>query len=181
MEILPLNGLRGNTSFQKQLQELFLKISRNSQETTCARVFFNKVADLRSATLLKKRLWHRCFPVSFEKFLRTSFSIEHLWRLRLLSLWYIYPKHISFLSNSWQTLTNLVCSSMIQSYDSECGFLSRSHTISKDPRLANNIFNFVIDCHELKVNSVETLPAIFKIQSIWKRYILLNKLCISLW
>ena len=25
---------------------------------------------LRSATLLKKRLWHRCFPVNFAKFLR---------------------------------------------------------------------------------------------------------------
>ena len=37
------------------------------------------------ATLLKKRLWHRCFPVNFEKFLRTPFLIEHLW-LRLLSI-----------------------------------------------------------------------------------------------
>ena len=26
---------------------------------------------LRSATLLKKRLWHKCFPVNFAKFLRT--------------------------------------------------------------------------------------------------------------
>ena len=25
------------------------------------------------ATLLKKRLWRRCFPVNFEKFLRTPF------------------------------------------------------------------------------------------------------------
>ena len=24
-------------------------------------------------TLLKKRLWHRCYPVNFAKFLRTSF------------------------------------------------------------------------------------------------------------
>ena len=28
----------------------------------------------RPATLLKKRLWHRCFPVNFAKFLRTPFS-----------------------------------------------------------------------------------------------------------
>ena len=34
-------------------------------------LFFNKFASLRSATLLKKRLWHRCFPVNFVKFLRT--------------------------------------------------------------------------------------------------------------
>ena len=39
----------------------------------CQSFFFNKVAGLRPATLLKKRLWHRCFPVNFTKFLRTPF------------------------------------------------------------------------------------------------------------
>ena len=39
---------------------------------------FNKVADLRPATLLKKRLWHRCFPVNFANFLRTPVFVEHL-------------------------------------------------------------------------------------------------------
>ena len=34
---------------------------------------FNKVAGLRPATLLKKKLWHRRFPVNFVKFLRTPF------------------------------------------------------------------------------------------------------------
>ena len=46
--------------------------------------FFNKVASLGPATLLKKRPWHRCFPVNFAKFLRTPFSIEHLWWLLLI-------------------------------------------------------------------------------------------------
>ena len=32
----------------------------------------------KPATLLKKRLCHRCFPVNFEKFLRTPFFTEHL-------------------------------------------------------------------------------------------------------
>ena len=44
-------------------KKVFLKVSQNSQENTCARVSF-----LRHATLLKKTLWHRCFPVSFERF-----------------------------------------------------------------------------------------------------------------
>ena len=44
----------------------------------CQRVFFNKIAGFRPATLLKKTLWHRCFPVNFEKFLRTPFFAEHL-------------------------------------------------------------------------------------------------------
>ena len=38
---------------------------------------------LRPATLFKKILWHRCFPMNFAKFLRTSFFIEHLWWLLL--------------------------------------------------------------------------------------------------
>ena len=37
----------------------------------CQDLYFNKVAGLRP--LLKKRLWHRCFPVNFGKFLRTPF------------------------------------------------------------------------------------------------------------
>ena len=40
-------------------------------------------AGLRPATLLKKRLWHRCFPVNLAKFLRTPFFIEDLWWLLL--------------------------------------------------------------------------------------------------
>ena len=35
--------------------------------------FLNKVAGLSPATLLKKRLWHRCFPLNFAKFSRTPF------------------------------------------------------------------------------------------------------------
>ena len=44
---------------QKQPPEAFCKkmCPQNSQENTCARDFFNKVAGLRPATLLKKRLW----------------------------------------------------------------------------------------------------------------------------
>ena len=45
----------------------------------CQSLFLNKVAGLKPATLLKKRLWHRCFPVYFTKFLRTPFFTEHLW------------------------------------------------------------------------------------------------------
>ena len=36
------------------------------------------VSALRPATLLRKSLWRRCFPVNFTKFLRTPFFIEHL-------------------------------------------------------------------------------------------------------
>ena len=39
----------------------------------CQSLFFNKVAGMKPATLLKKRLCHRCFSVNFAKFLRTPF------------------------------------------------------------------------------------------------------------
>ena len=47
---------------------------------------FNKIAGLKAkkrlqhqaCNLLKKRLWHRCFPVNFAKFLGVLFFIEHL-------------------------------------------------------------------------------------------------------
>ena len=59
--------------------EVFCKksILRNFAKFTgkqlCQSLFFNNVAGLRLATSLKKRLWRRCFPVNFVKFLRTPF------------------------------------------------------------------------------------------------------------
>ena len=38
----------------------------------CQSLSFKKVVVLGCATLLRKRLWNRCFPVNFAKFLRTS-------------------------------------------------------------------------------------------------------------
>ena len=50
---------------------MFLKISQNSQENTCARVSLLK--KLKKKFLFKKRLWYSCFPVNFAKFLRHLF------------------------------------------------------------------------------------------------------------
>ena len=71
-------------SKKKQPPEVFCEKSvlRNFTKFTgkhlCKGLFFNQVACLRPATLLKKRLWHRCFPVNFAAFLRTPFFTEHL-------------------------------------------------------------------------------------------------------
>ena len=67
------------TFFGSSRPELFCKKGVLRNFTTfkgkhlCQSLFFNKVAGLRPASLLKKRLWHRCFPVNFVKFLRTPF------------------------------------------------------------------------------------------------------------
>ena len=55
------------------VKKVFLEISQNSQENTCASVSFLIKLQAVPATLLKKRPWHRCFPVNFLKFLQ-----EHL-------------------------------------------------------------------------------------------------------
>ena len=54
-----------------------IRVVRNFAKFTgkklCQILFFNKVTGLRPATLFKKILWHRYFPVNFAKFLRTPF------------------------------------------------------------------------------------------------------------
>ena len=53
------------------VKKRLLEILQNSQEKTCARVSFLiklQASGLKPATLLKKRLWHRFFPVHFVKF-----------------------------------------------------------------------------------------------------------------
>ena len=91
---------------------MFLKMSQNSQENTCARVSFFK----KKSLLFKKRRWHRFIPVSFEIFLRTPFFIERLWWLLLkiakiiVSTRGMQPKEI-FIScvreTSWEMIREL--------------------------------------------------------------------------
>ena len=64
-------------------KNVFLEILQNSQKDICARVSFLIIYRRPPATLLKKRLLHRCFPVNFPKFLRTSFSQNTSGRLLL--------------------------------------------------------------------------------------------------
>ena len=63
--------------FQKQPPEVSYKercswkFCKILKKTPVPEPLFNKVAGLRLAILLKKRLWHSCFHVNFAKFLRT--------------------------------------------------------------------------------------------------------------
>ena len=76
---------------QKQAPEVFCKkgVLRNFVKFTGKHLR----QSLRPATLLKKRLWQRGFPVNFAKFLRTSFVTEHLRWLLL---------HICFSITIWK-------------------------------------------------------------------------------
>ena len=71
----------------------------------CRSLYFNKVAD---PTLLKQRLWHRYFPVTFAQFLRKPFLTEHLrWLLLymiiLVTLLLILKICLSVEINFWKT------------------------------------------------------------------------------
>ena len=74
-----VNSVSGMEIFtiQKQLPEALLKFKSKFHKihgkTPCQCLFFNKVAWLRPATLLKNRLRHSCFPVNFLIFLRIPF------------------------------------------------------------------------------------------------------------
>ena len=48
--------------------------SKFTRKHLCQSFFFNKFAGLRPATLLKKRLWHRCFPLNFCEISKNIFS-----------------------------------------------------------------------------------------------------------
>ena len=92
-------------SYRSSRPEVFCKkgVLENHAKFTrkhlCQSLFFNKVAFLRPATLLKKRLWHRCFPVNFAKFPRTPFLREYL-RWLLLDLKCLYFLNILKILNN---------------------------------------------------------------------------------
>ena len=64
------------------VKKVLLKLSQNSQENTCTRVFFNKIAGLRPATLLNKRFWQRCLPVNFENLFLWNTTGGCFWKFK---------------------------------------------------------------------------------------------------
>ena len=120
---------------------MFLEISQKSQKNTCARVASG--LQLEPTTLLKKRLWHRCFPVNFVKFLWTPFYLEHLWRLLLSRL--ILTKH-----NSRFHILN-ICAKMLRS--KVYSLLSRSLVLFT---LINRV-SILISCTKNLLKSIQVL------------------------
>ena len=81
------------------VEKVFKEIFKNSMENTCARVSF-----LIKNFIIKKRLWHRCFPVNFAKFLRTPSFTEHL-RWLLLKMRQFITKYKGYYK-MWLLLQN---------------------------------------------------------------------------
>ena len=69
------------------IKGVFRNFGKFTGKHLCQSVFFNKVAGLGPATLLKKRFWHRCFPVNVAKFLsKNNFFKNTSWQLLLYLL-----------------------------------------------------------------------------------------------
>ena len=73
-----------SNNLQKQPQEVFYKkdglknFAKLTGKYLRQSLLFNKVAGLRPATLLEKRLWHMCFHVNFAKILKNTYFEQHL-------------------------------------------------------------------------------------------------------
>ena len=77
----------------------------------CQSLFFNKVAGLEAYNFIKKRHWHRCFPVNFAKFLRTPFLQNTSGRLILNVTFLTIKSHVVILfahTKSATTVSNLI-------------------------------------------------------------------------
>ena len=85
-------------SMKKGVPRKFVKLTGKHQ---CQCLFFNKVADLRPGTLLKNKLWHGCFPVSFTNFLGIPFLQNTSGRLLLRVA---FRDVFRTLSNTWDVV-----------------------------------------------------------------------------
>ena len=68
-----LSNFKPTTLIRSSHPEVFCKkrvlkyFAKFSEKHLCQNLSFNKIPNLRSGTLLKKRLWRRCFPVNIAK------------------------------------------------------------------------------------------------------------------
>ena len=75
---------------------ILTKLAKFTGKHLCQRLFFNKVAGLSPATLLKKILQRWCFPVNFAKFLRTRF-LQNIPEQLLLELDFTFSSWLKIL------------------------------------------------------------------------------------
>ena len=87
------------------VKEVFLQISQNSQENTCARVSFLRKP--QACNFIKKETLAQVFSCEFCKISKNTFFIEHLWRLLLVlvSCGFIEEQH-------WQVFGKMIISNL---------------------------------------------------------------------
>ena len=92
-----MKDLSQNRSSHQRCSSKFRKFTEKHLHKS---LFLIKLQALGLQLYLKKRLWHRCFPVNSAKFWRTLFLIEHPWWLLLnLSASSCYLQDFTILQN----------------------------------------------------------------------------------
>ena len=95
-----------------------LKFSNIYRKTPGLESLFNKVAGLEARKSIKRRLQDKCFPVNIAKFLKTVFSIEHIWWLLPSGIetffQFVIHATLKFLKIVWNK-HNLMISSLVGS------------------------------------------------------------------
>ena len=110
----------------------------------CQSLFFNKVAGLMPATLLKKRPWNRCFPGNFAKFQIIPFLKEHLrWLLLCLDNCFTFASNSKFLfkSNYMKQKSYKFNTTIKRLFSMDFSILSTRHqnTVVRNTRIYNVI------------------------------------------
>ena len=116
----------------------------------CQSLYVNKVAGLRSANFSKKRLWHKCFPLNFTKFLRTPLLTEHLrWQLLkkhfssfLFSV--VFQQKIRWSSRQWFTM-HLITLKWPRWQKCRQNKKTDKRSSKRKKRLSTKVFSFIID------------------------------------
>ena len=82
-----------------------LKVSQNSQKSTCARFFFQKTLQVEASNFIKKETLVQVFSREFCKISKNTFFTEHLWTTvsgysRTLFSWLLVYHFITLLETS---------------------------------------------------------------------------------
>ena len=118
-----------------------------------------KMKNAQVNTAQKKRLWHRCFPVRFAKFLRTPFFTEHLRWLLLNGCW-IFLLHCSFVCRLIQWQFEDFWSNLVPGFRSKY----KEDCYIKDKVL--RLDSWFLDMEEKPENFI--LSSLFVLQKLWR-------------
>ena len=101
--LLPVSSYTEAIAQRCSAKKVFLEILQNSQENTSARVSFLIKLQASACNFIKKRLWHRCFPVNYAKFLTAPLLTEHLRWLLLTHQTQWKKERGKILTGTWKT------------------------------------------------------------------------------
>ena len=96
-------------------KQVFLKISKNSEEHTSIRVPFSVQFQVKGCNFIKKRLQRRCFPVKYATFILQNISsgIKSSQTVLLQIIYYdatVWLLNEAFTVLLWNNIKNFSCS-----------------------------------------------------------------------